>query len=114
MLFVDVADFFYSFLIFELPWDSTSKDLGSVNKPNGAVVIFGELGSHLEDFVAVHLLHVVAHLVTLLQAVLLVVTSLNHLDLFAQRAVVVFYVWLVRHRQRCEEINCDGFSRALF
>jgi len=39
--------------------------IGCIGEPDGAVLVLGEFGLHLQDLRLVHLLHVVADVVTL-------------------------------------------------
>ena len=57
-------------------------------EPDGLILILDEDGFHSQDLLMIQLLHVVAHLVDLLEAVPVLVTP-NQLNVIAERLVVV-------------------------
>ena len=90
------------------------KDVGCKNKPNATVVVLREVTSHLHDFYIVHLLDVVAHLKTLLHAVVSFETVSYHCYLISIGAKVVSHLTLtsllVSHGRIGSEFNNDWLS----
>ena len=75
-------------------------DVGSIEEPDVAVLVLEELRLHLQDLVLIHLLHVVSHLVALLQGEMLVVLlgpALKELDIVGHGLVGLMIVDLLRH-----------------
>ena len=73
-------------------------DVGSIVEPYVAVLVLEELRLHLQDLILVHLLHVVSHLVALLQREMLVVllrAAFKQFDIVGHRLVVPLVVDLL-------------------
>jgi hypothetical protein len=83
VLLVNVRDLFGSRFLLIVACYFAGVNFGGKNEPNGAVVILGKFGAHFENFLVVHLLDVVAHLVALLHTVGLIVARGDHIDLLA-------------------------------
>ena len=73
-------------------------DVGSIVEPDVAVIVLEELRLHLQYLVLIHLLHVVSHLVALLQREMLVVLlrpTFKQFDVVGHRLVVPLVVDLL-------------------
>jgi hypothetical protein len=87
MVFINIADLLgvKSHLLFHM--DVPEDDIICKWKPDGLVLVLKELSLHLKDLLLVKLLHVVAHFVTLLQTVLLLVPH-DKVQVLPKRPVV--------------------------
>jgi hypothetical protein len=96
-----VITYFSNFQFLLVLFDSkhfSPLDLVRINKPDGAVIVFCELGPHLQDVDFVHFLDVVAHFIALLRAVTDVVVVTEQCNVIATSSVIVFYRFVALSR----------------
>ena len=112
---VDVRHHLQALLVvFEAP-GVPFENLARIQKPNRAVVVFGELAAHFEDFNVVHFLSEVTHFETLFDAVAVVVSGPDHRNFFTHGPEVVLNAcvgsWLCGNgRHRGIKLDRDGSS----
>lgn len=86
---IDSTDSVYRLLCIFPSLARAHTNLGSVGKPYSPIIILGELGSHPQNFMIVKFLNIVAHLVTLLKTVGIVITCSSQVAISSKCSIVV-------------------------